>query len=87
MIDLLDYIYFCFTFFHAVSSLSQDSSTQSSSVQSPFDPFLAIDRSYTTCFRSKKVRNSKSVNIPLKRNENKEGRRRRRRRAGTLTFS
>jgi len=37
-----------------VSSLSQDSSTQSSSVQSPFDPFLAIDRSYTTCFRSKK---------------------------------
>ena len=59
MVDLIDYVYFFFTFFHAVSSLSQDSLTQSSSVLSPFDPFLAIGRSYTTCFRSKKVRNTK----------------------------
>ena len=49
---------FFFTFFHAVSSLSKDCLTQSSSALSPFDPFLAIDRSYTTCFRSEKVRNS-----------------------------
>ena len=58
IIDLLDYNFFCFTFFHAVSSLSQDSLTQSSSVLSPSDPFLAIDRSYTTCFRSKQVGNN-----------------------------
>ena len=68
-------IYLFFTFFHAVSSLSQDSLTKSSSALSPFDPFLAIDRSYTTCFRSKKVRNSKSFNIPeTKRNETKQSR-------------
>ena len=67
MVDLIDYIFF-FTFFHAVSSLSQDSLTQSSSVLSPFDPFLAIGRSYTTCFRSKKVRNTERHPTETKRN-------------------
>ena len=33
--------------------------TQSSSVLSPFDPFMAIDRSYATCYRSEKVRKMK----------------------------
>lgn len=61
-----------FVLFHAESSVSQGSLTQGSSVLSPFDPFLAIDRSYTTCFRSKKVRNSTNVNIPLKRKETAE---------------
>ena len=59
-VNLIHYVYFFFfTFFHVVSSLSQDSLIQSSSVLSPFDPFLAIDRSYTSCFRSNKVRNTK----------------------------
>ena len=63
------FFFFFFTFFHAVSSLSKDCLTQSSSALSPFDPFLAIDRSYTTCFRSKKVRNSKCKDVPeMKRN-------------------
>jgi len=61
-----------FVLFHAESSVSQRSLTQSSSVLSPFDSILAIDRSYTTCFRSKKVRNSTNVNIPLKQKETKE---------------
>ena len=50
--------------------------TQSSSVLLPFDPFLAIDRSYATCYRSEKVRNSTRVNIQMKqnkRNETEEG--------------
>ena len=68
MVDLIDYLYL-FSFFHAGSSLSHDSLIQSSSALSPFDPFLAIDRSYTTCFRSKKVRNSKCKDVPeMKRN-------------------
>ena len=37
--------------------------TQSSSALLPFDSFMAIDRSYATCYRSEKVRNSKKVNI------------------------
>ena len=59
---------FFFFFFRVVSSLSQDSLIQSSSVLSPFDPFLATDRSYTTCFRSNKVRNAKLLTPETKRN-------------------
>ena len=32
--------------------------TQSSSVLLPFDSFMAIDRSYATCYRSERVRNA-----------------------------
>ena len=65
-------IYFCFTFFHAVSSLSQSNMTQRSSVLLPFDPLMAIDRSYATCYRSEKVRNSARVNIQMKQNKRNE---------------
>ncbi|KAJ7380781.1 Peptidase inhibitor 16 [Desmophyllum pertusum] len=44
----------CFMFCLSVNSLSHQSLTQSSSVLLPNHPFLAIDRSYNTCFRSQK---------------------------------
>ncbi|XP_078355423.1 pentraxin fusion protein-like, partial [Oculina patagonica] len=40
-----------------LDSLTHGSATQSSSALLPFDSFLAIDSSYTTCFRSKKETN------------------------------
>ena len=46
-------IFFC----HAEASLSNRSQTTCSSVLLPYESSLAIDKSYTTCFRSGRVRN------------------------------
>ena len=47
----------CFFLRHAEASLSNRSQTTCSSVLLPYESSLAVDKSYTTCFRSGRVRN------------------------------